>query len=863
MLSGFRIDFDLLSLILGALLATIFWWLMQLVRPLLKQIRFNLRQNKSKVKEKSSAGIEDRYRKLVLRQVQGMHLAASLFSLDEIAVHPRLMAPPTRIEPGMAHIEEDVVSQTLPYMPAFPEIAAAFRAPFFSLAKALAGNVNIVLIGHPGTGKTVTLAHLATQIVNHADEVNHLKGFLPFFVHVGDLDISPKSNDLLNSIIDIISEQASVFDAGRFPKFIKGIFEDGRALLLIDGLDELAPDSLNQFTDYLKPLLKNYPKIKIVATCSPDYIDGLAGLGFSPLVVLPWGEEQQDEFLIRWADLWSKYVSNEAWAQSIITNIDSILLNRWLKCDIQNLTPLEFTLKTWGAYAGDIRGARPLDFIETHIRRMMPAGIPLEALGVLGYQVIANAAAIFENRWAKVWIRSFESTEEVIASPSELPEVGNSTGDLAVNPEAKPDIPETTNMNPQKRIKRRVGGKAVAPKASLLSKLVDSGLIQTHRNGKMRFVHVVFGGVLAGEVMNTVSAGVINNQERWSGRTLAMNSFASKGDATNLVDDLLATSDEMLERNILATGRLLRDAPRQASWRVKVMTALVQLIKSEKPLSLRMQAVAAIVLSEDPAGSLLFRQLMQLTDKDLRMMAILGSGALRDDKAVDQIITLIGDYNAPVRRAACLALVTIGTSQGLEAVAQALMRGDEDLRRSAAEALANNRIEGYATLQEGSTSKDILLRRAVVYGLARLDERWATEILERIQVEDEQWVVRNAAVEILDSRNRISPRIPKRLQPPHEAPWLIEFAGRYGVGIAPGAPTTDLLLRALKSEKEDERLAALNYLRYMPNESVMSGLFQTFFSTEDSTLKEGIFIVLWEFALGGQKIPSPMQYGLG
>jgi hypothetical protein len=92
---------------------------------------------------------------------------------------------------------------------------------------------------------------------------------------------------------------------------------------------------------------------------------------------------------------------------------------------------------------------------------------------------------------------------------------------------------------------------------------------------------------------------------------------------------------------------------------------------------------------------------------------------------------------------------------------------------------------------------------------------------------------------------------------------LIEFAGKYGVGIAPGAPTTDLLLRAIKSEKEEERLASLNYLRYMPAENVVSGLFQTYFSTEDANLKSTIYYVLWEFAIGGLKIPSPMQYGLG
>jgi hypothetical protein len=227
------------------------------------------------------------------------------------------------------------------------------------------------------------------------------------------------------------------------------------------------------------------------------------------------------------------------------------------------------------------------------------------------------------------------------------------------------------------------------------------------------------------------------------------------------------------------------------------------------------------------------------------------------------LIGLIGDSNPQVSHAACLALVAIGTSQTLEAVARALLRGDEGLRRAAAESLANNRIEGHAALTEGSSSKDILLRRAVVYGLARLHEKWVTEILEKIQVEDEQWVVRNAAVEVLESRIKVSPRVPRKLPPPHEAPWLIEIAGRYGVGIAPGAPTTDLLLRAIKSDKEEERLAALSYLKYMPSESVMSGLFQVYYSTEDASMKENIFLILWEFALGGVKIPSPMQYGLG
>jgi hypothetical protein len=860
MFPGFRFEFDPLSLILGTVLATIFWWLVQLARPQLKQIRTSFKRDKSKVKEKSSSGIEDRYRKLLLKQVQGMHIAASLFSLDEICIQPRLLAPPSRVEPGMTHSEEDVVSQTLPYMPAFPELAATFRAPNFSLAQALAGNMNIVLMGQPGSGKTFALAHFATQMINHTASTDHLKSFIPVFVHVSDLDFSAKANDMLNSITEIIADQSSVFDSGRIPKFLKGIFEDGRALLLIDGVDELSPESLRQFTEYLKPLLKNYPKTKIVATGSSEYIDGFATLGFAPLVMLPWGADQQKEFLDKWADLWTKFITNEAWAQSMLSKIDPLLLNQWLKTDVINLTPLEFTLKTWGTYAGDIRGSRPLDFVETHVRRMMPAGIPLEALGVLGYQVIANSSVIFDGRRGREWIRSFEPVNNDEEDSANSVEGETSQSDVA--PEFETDS-ENAGISVKKKSKKKGSGKTTAPKASLLSKLADSGLIENRRNGRMRFVHVVFGGILAGEVMNTNSAGLILNQEPWCGRTLALNSFAAKGDATEMVNVLISSPDEMLERNKLTAGRFLRDAPKQAGWRVKVMTALVELIKSEKPISLRMQAISAIALSEDPAGAMLFRQLMQLTDKNMRQMAVLASGIIRDMKSADGIIALIGDYNTPVQHAACLALVAIGTPQTLEAVARALMRGDEDLRRAAAEALANNHIEGYATLQEGSSSQDILLRRAIVYGLARLDEKWANEILERIQVQDEQWVVRNAAVEVLESRTKISPRVPKKLPPPHEAPWMIELAGRHGMGIAPGAPTTDLLLRALKGDKEEESLAALSYLRFMPSEGVMSGLFQTFYATENSTLKESIYLVLWEFALGGQKIPSPMQYGLG
>jgi HEAT repeat protein len=207
-------------------------------------------------------------------------------------------------------------------------------------------------------------------------------------------------------------------------------------------------------------------------------------------------------------------------------------------------------------------------------------------------------------------------------------------------------------------------------------------------------------------------------------------------------------------------------------------------------------------------------------------------------------------------------LVTLGTAPALDTVARALLHGEEDLRRAAAEALANDPHEGYAMLKEGITLTDILLRRAVVYGLARVDEQWAVEALQHIRVEDDQWVVRNSAGEVLDSKNQMDPRVPRPLTKPSETPWLIEFAGKQGVGISPGSPATEILITALKSETEEVRLAALAYLKRTPSEAVITSMYHAMYR-DDPELREAVFLVLSDLAASGIKLPVPEQFGLG
>jgi HEAT repeat protein len=204
----------------------------------------------------------------------------------------------------------------------------------------------------------------------------------------------------------------------------------------------------------------------------------------------------------------------------------------------------------------------------------------------------------------------------------------------------------------------------------------------------------------------------------------------------------------------------------------------------------------------------------------------------------------------------------MGTNESLEIVAHGLLSGDEDLRRAAAEALANDPEEGHAMLRDGAALPDILVRRAVVYGLARVNEPWAVELLQKLRVEDQQWVVRNSAAEVLERCAETNPRVPQPLTVPSETPWIIEFAGSQGVGISPGSPATEILIAAIKSDDPEIRLAAVPYLKRTPGEGVIRRLYDAMYS-EDSTLREAVFLTLMEIAASDVKLPHPSQFGLG
>jgi HEAT repeat protein len=402
------------------------------------------------------------------------------------------------------------------------------------------------------------------------------------------------------------------------------------------------------------------------------------------------------------------------------------------------------------------------------------------------------------------------------------------------------------------------------PLHQVIPDMLERGLLVSHIGSRLSFMHPVIAGYLAGTAL--ASSGDlerVKNQPNWSGKNLALRYFAYWNDMTDLVTPELERLDDPLLRDFLTICRWIRISPKSANWRPTALRQVAVLLQREVfPVSIRARLMIALVTSGDPGAPILLRQNLKNPLSSLRQISALGCGMLKDTKSIEDLTILIEDPDPQVSSAALLALVSIGNKLALDAVAGTLLTSSEDKRRAAAEALANHAEEGHPALEEGSGMEDIMVRRAVVYGLARVSKPSALEKIEKLQVEDQQWVVRSAATQVIEILKGPNPYAPRRLPSLTQLPWLIVFAGKQGIGVAPGEPAKELLLQALRSEDTNERLAAMEYCALKGDVSAVPTIYQYFYGG-DTQLREAASNTLWHMAAMGVHLPPPTQYGLG
>jgi len=829
-LRGFSLD--QLSFWLGFLAGILFWWYLNKSRPILSQVWQSVRLRLREARAGLITSVEVRHRNDTLRFVQQLHLASPLFSLDEILVSPRLLAPPIPPQPGGDDLPADITNLTIPYLPDWPELASQFNARSLSFAEALSDGANLILIGQPGSGKTVALAHLACQVSRRDPSFGELAERLPFFIHISDL-LPEEAYDgqLIERLYAALAPYASALTLPRLPNLLRQSFETGHALLLLDGLDEAPPALLAEGVSFLASVLEQYPATRIVAAASTDNFTGLPGLGLIPLALTAWGEAQHRQFLDQWGTQWSLYIPNADKSKADQTMPS--LLNAWLLGEDRSFTPLEFTLRTWAAYAGDALEPGPTQAIEAYLRRMT-AGLPTArpALEAFALQMIITLRQTLTPKEARAWSGEIESP---LGSPS--------------SEDSAPDETALKSLT-GKRIARKLPG--------ILPDLLERGLLVERLNTRLSIIHPAITAYLAASALSTIGNGSnLQTEPTCLGKSLTLAYLSALGDVAQLARVNLESFVDPLLRDQFSTGRWLRMAPKDASWRSMTMRFLANIIqRNDLPLAQRTQALMALLTAGDPGVGTLLRHWLSSTEPSLRILAAFGSGYLQDVQAIPTLSNLLNDSSPAVSRAACLALVTIGDKRAIESLAPALLHGEESLRRSAAEALALHSTEGHPLLKDGSQVEDLLVRRAVVHGLVKIRQPWARQLLEKMVIEDEQWIVRSAATHALEEIAAPLPYIPRPHQELSDTPWLIAFGSQRAIGVSPGEPAFDLLLTAIKEGDEEQKLAAMEYLRLHGDERALPMLYRIL-KDDQGELREVAFTTLWHMAAAGINLPSP------
>jgi len=176
---------DRTSFWIGFVAGMLFLWILGSLRRFIPFAVKAIRKQIQIARENAAAGVLARLRHDVYFYAQHQHLAAVFFPLEDILIQPRILAPPalTFTNEAGETIKSDIISLTIPYMPDWPEMASIYGSHTLTLVEALQGGANLILMGHPGSGRTVALAHLASLVAKRDPSAGKMAEYTTFHPH--------------------------------------------------------------------------------------------------------------------------------------------------------------------------------------------------------------------------------------------------------------------------------------------------------------------------------------------------------------------------------------------------------------------------------------------------------------------------------------------------------------------------------------------------------------------------------------------------------------------------------------------------------------------------------------------------------
>ncbi|USX51766.1 NACHT domain-containing NTPase [Lentzea sp. HUAS12] len=164
------------------------------------------------------------------------------------------------------------------------------------VAAALADAHRVLIRGGAGAGKTTFLRWLAMNALGQTRASgDEWLGLVPFFVPLRQCTTLPKPEEFISATASMIEEEKP-------PGWVTARLKEGRALVLVDGVDELVWERRAEARRWLEELVTAYPGARYAVTTRPAAVpeDWLEDLDFAAFDLLPLSDKGVRDFVEAW-----------------------------------------------------------------------------------------------------------------------------------------------------------------------------------------------------------------------------------------------------------------------------------------------------------------------------------------------------------------------------------------------------------------------------------------------------------------------------------------------------------------------------------------------------------------------------------
>jgi hypothetical protein len=149
-----------------------------------------------------------------------------------------------------------------------------------------------IIWGLPGSGKTTALRRL---FIEHRDAsvAGQPDSVVPFYWQIRNW----RGGDILQELVEGGRAQTTPIDVDK----LYAAFSNGRAIVLLDAIDEVDPSRRAQLQESLREIAQVYPKLRLGMTCR-HAIPAFISSEFMNFNLLPLNDQQIEELLLRQID---------------------------------------------------------------------------------------------------------------------------------------------------------------------------------------------------------------------------------------------------------------------------------------------------------------------------------------------------------------------------------------------------------------------------------------------------------------------------------------------------------------------------------------------------------------------------------